>query len=265
MNLRMRKILLVEDSSEDELLLREMIEDLAEVDPRGGQIEMAPCGDLALAVDLLSEDSFDAILLNLSLPDSPTLLDSFLTVSANAPETPIIVFLDESDELLASSLLRDGAQDVLAKPELDAPSLARAVSFAIERQRRVNAVSVTPLTDRLTGLWNGEAFRVLAEHDLRVARQMHLSLAVMVTELKGSAGDLECLEFADQLCKQYPEAATLARLTGREFALTHFGDVPATGVHTGIAVFHPDEQRSLDDLLADAKSALGTKPAIVAI
>ena len=261
----MRKILLVEDSSEDELLLREMIEDLAEADPRGGQIEMAPCGDLALAIELLSEDSFDAILLNLSLPDSSTLLDSFLTVSAKAPATPVVALLDEPDELLASSLLRDGAQDVLAKPELDAPSLARAVSFAIERQRRVNAVSVTPLTDRLTGLWNSEAFRILAEHDLRVARQMHLSLAVMVTELTGGAGDLECLEFADQLCKQFPEAATLARLTGREFALTHFGDVPSTGIDTGIAVFHSEEQRSLDDLLANAKSALGTKPAIVAI
>ncbi|HXF25705.1 MAG TPA: hypothetical protein VN610_00445 [Bryobacteraceae bacterium] len=261
----MRKILLVEDSSEDELLLREMIADLAEVDPRGGQIEMMPCGDLALAVDLLSEDSFDSILLNLSLPDSPTLLDSFLTVSAKAPETPIVVLLDESDELLASSLLRDGAQDVLAKQELDAPALARAVGFAIERQRRVNAVSVTPLTDRFTGLWNNEAFRVLAEHDLRVARQMHLPLAVIVTELEGEDGDLECLEFADQLCKKFPEAATLARLTGREFALTHFGDIPDTSVRTGVAAFHPDEQRNLDDLLADARSALGTKPAIVAI
>ena len=265
MNPRMRKILLVEDSSEDELLLREIVEDLAEIDPRGGQIEMMPCGDLALAADLLSEDSFDAILLNLSLPDSPTLLDSFLTVSAKAPETPIVVLLDESDELLASSLLRDGAQDVFAKPELDAPSLARAVTFAIERQRRVNAVSVTPLTDRLTGLWNSEAFRVLAEHDLKIARQIRLPLAIIVVELEGEDGDLEYLEFADRLRVQFPEAATLGRLTGREFALTHFGDIPHRSLRAGIAACHPDEQRNLDDLLADARSAPGTKPAIVAI
>ncbi len=39
------------------------------------------------------------------------------------------------DEDLANRLLRDGAQDVLVKAELECAPLARAIRYAIERQR----------------------------------------------------------------------------------------------------------------------------------
>ena len=43
---------------------------------------------------------------------------------------------DQPDENLANRLLRDGAQDVLLKSELECTPLARSVRYAIERQRR---------------------------------------------------------------------------------------------------------------------------------
>ena len=101
-----------------------------------------PVDRLADALDCLRRDTFDAILLNLSLPDSPALLDSFLDVNACAEGAPILVLADEPDENLANRLLREGAQDVLVKAEMECAPLARAIRYAIERQRRTKAQHV---------------------------------------------------------------------------------------------------------------------------
>ena len=47
-----------------------------------------------------------------------------------------MVLADEPDENLANRLLREGAQDVLVKPQIECAPLARSVRYAIERQRR---------------------------------------------------------------------------------------------------------------------------------
>jgi DNA-binding NarL/FixJ family response regulator len=93
-------------------------------------------GQLADAIDGLHRYTFDIVLVNLSLPDSPTLLDSFLGVHSNARGVPIVVLADDADENLANRLLREGAQDVLVKPELECAPLARSIRYAVERQRR---------------------------------------------------------------------------------------------------------------------------------
>jgi DNA-binding NarL/FixJ family response regulator len=140
---RVLKLLLVEDDLEDEQLLREAFIEIEEnrqwCNWRSASIVQV--GELADAIDCLREaclrhEAFDIVLLNLSLPDSPSLLDSFLDVHANAHGVPIVVLADEADENLAHRLLREGAQDVVVKPELECALLARSIRYAVERQRR---------------------------------------------------------------------------------------------------------------------------------
>lgn len=135
---RILKILLVEDDFDDEQLLGEAFIEIQEnrqwCNWRTANIVQVE--QLADAVDCLRRDKFDAVLLNLSLPDSPTLLASFLEVHANAGGAPIVILADEADENLANRLLREGAQDVLVKPELECAPLARSIRYAVERQRR---------------------------------------------------------------------------------------------------------------------------------
>src|ERR1700686_2289112 len=95
---------------------------------------------LADALDCLRRDWFDVVLLNLSLPDSPALLDSFLEANAYSRGAPIVVLADQEDENLANRLLREGAQDVVLKSELECAPLARSIRYAIERQRRMGAL-----------------------------------------------------------------------------------------------------------------------------
>jgi DNA-binding response OmpR family regulator len=165
----MLMLLLVEDDLEDQQLL---YEDLLEIEARRQWSNwhsslIVPIDTLSCASECLRRETFDAILLNLSLPDSPTLLDSFLEVTACAGSTPILVLADEPDEHLANRLLREGAQDFLVKSELDCGTLARAVRYAIERQRRVKAAHASAFVDNLTGVLTREAFLNVAAHRAR--------------------------------------------------------------------------------------------------
>jgi DNA-binding response OmpR family regulator len=135
---RILKILLVEDDLEDAGLLAEAFVEIEENRQwcNWRTASVVQVGQLADAIDCLRRDRFDIVLLNLSLPDSPTLLDSFVEVHVNAQGVAIVVLADEADENLANRLLREGAQDVLVKPELECAPLARSIRYSVERQRR---------------------------------------------------------------------------------------------------------------------------------
>jgi CheY-like chemotaxis protein len=142
---RILKILLVEDDPEDRQLLGEAFIEIEENRQwcnwrSSSVVAVEQLGD---AVDCLRRNTFDVALLNLSLPDSPTLLDSFVVIHANAPGVPIVILADEADENLAHRLIREGAQDVLVKPELECALFARSIRYAVERQRRAQPVQAS--------------------------------------------------------------------------------------------------------------------------
>jgi len=141
------RLLVVEDSFEDERFLRELLEEAAEagVWPQWMAWEPVFAATAAEACDLAIDGGFDAILLNLSLPDSRVLHETFMAVSSVAPATPILVMADEADDTLEALLLREGAQDFLVKSELDAEPLARLMKHAVERQRHVNSLKMDEL------------------------------------------------------------------------------------------------------------------------
>ena len=179
------KLLLVEDDLEDEQLVCEALLEIEEnrqwCNWRTSSI--TPTDRLADALDCLSRDSFDAILLNLSLPDSPVLLDSFLEVSASAGDVPILVLADEADENLANRLLRQGAQDVLVKSELECAPFAKAIRHAVERQRRVIAMQASAFADDLTGVLTRQAFVNAAAYCQQLARTTRTGLLLASIEI----------------------------------------------------------------------------------
>jgi len=179
------KLLLVEDDLEDEQLVCDALLEIEEnrLWSNWRSSTIVPVDRLADALDCLRNDWFDAILLNLSLPDSPALLDSFLDVSACAGSAPILVLADELDENLANRLLREGAQDVLLKSELECPPLARAIRYAVERQRRVCAVRASALVDDLTGVLTRDAFLNVASHYTGLSLRAHLQLLLASVQI----------------------------------------------------------------------------------
>jgi len=181
------KLLLVEDDLEDEQLISEALIEIEEQRRWNNwrTSSIVHVEQLADAVECLRQERFDAVLLNLSLPDSPALLDTFLEVTACAQDSPIIVLADEEDENMAHRMLREGAQDVLLKPELDCAPLARSLRYAVERQRRMKALLSSPFHDDLTGALSHSGFLTIAGQYEQLFEQSKASMAIAWLEIFG--------------------------------------------------------------------------------
>ena len=121
-------VLVIEDNRGDFELIRQMFGELKEA---SFGIQWAK--KLKPSLQFLSDNKVDVILLDLDLPDSKGLatLDQVLV---HAPGTPVVVLTGFEDEATAVQAVEKGAQDYLIKGALDAPTLGRAVRYAIQRQ-----------------------------------------------------------------------------------------------------------------------------------
>ena len=83
-------------------------------------------------IESLSNNEFDAILLDLNLPDSDG-IDTLLKLEPEKRNIAIIVLTGMDDEELASEALRYGAQDYLVKGNFSPELLIKSIYYAIER------------------------------------------------------------------------------------------------------------------------------------
>ncbi len=128
------KVLLVEDSPTDVFLLREAL-----AAAPSAQFELAHTERLAEALRRLDEDRFDAVLLDLGLPDSQG-LETFAHLQERFPGTPVVVLTGLDDSSLAMRAVQLGAQDYLVKKQLSPGMLARVIRYSIERKRAEEAL-----------------------------------------------------------------------------------------------------------------------------
>ncbi|MEO8425834.1 MAG: PAS domain-containing protein [Verrucomicrobiota bacterium] len=131
------RVLLVEDSPTDALIVREELTHVAGVRFVVTQVER-----LAEALKRLKEQPFDVVLLDLKLPDSEG-LETFARLSEAASSIPVIVLSQQGDAAIAVKAVQAGAQDYLVKGHLGERALPRAIRYAMERKRSVEALRLT--------------------------------------------------------------------------------------------------------------------------
>ena len=123
------KILLIEDSATDALLLTKYFEKL-----ENDKFDLVRAKLLSEGLNYLQKRDFDLILLDLSLPDSSG-LESIKKIQNLTAETPIIVLTGMDREEIARQTLREGAQDYILKGQVFGSLLLRAINHAIERKQ----------------------------------------------------------------------------------------------------------------------------------
>ncbi|GAB4527602.1 MAG: hypothetical protein OHK0046_45540 [Anaerolineae bacterium] len=122
-------VLLVEDNPGDARLIQEM---LRSTDQQIITLDLATT--LAEAIEQIKTNTYQAILLDLSLPDSHG-IDTLLRVEAEALDTVVVVLTGLSDEAMGVEAVQMGAQDYLLKDAVDDRLLRRSIRYAIERNR----------------------------------------------------------------------------------------------------------------------------------
>jgi len=217
------KILLVEDNAGDARLVREMIDGSGRDD-----VALVDVGRLSDGLRCLGEESFDAVLLDLSLPDSQG-LETLATLHAQATGVPLVVMTGLGDEEVAAKALRQGAQDYLVKGKFGGDLLLRAVAHAIERMRSGRLVRYLAHHDGLTDLPNRILFHDRLSQALEHARRNKQTLGVLFLDLDHfkkindtlghTVGDELLVHVAARLRGCVRASDTVARVGGDEFTI----------------------------------------------
>jgi CheY-like chemotaxis protein/MinD-like ATPase involved in chromosome partitioning or flagellar assembly len=126
------RILLIEDNPGDARLIHEAL-------PPPGDVALEWVDRLAAGLDRIQAGAYDAVLLDLSLPDSRG-FETFERLRQRAPRLPVVVLTGLDDEELALRAVRAGAQDYLVKGVLKPGALLRILRFAIERNKVLGRV-----------------------------------------------------------------------------------------------------------------------------
>ncbi len=134
MNLEDIRVLLVEDNPGDVRLFLELLRETG-----AGHVKLEHVDRLSTALERLSNQTFDVLLLDLSLPDACG-LDTLVRAHAHAPSVPIVVLTGLDDQALAVKAVRAGAQDYLVKGRVDGDLLVRSMRYATERARALEAL-----------------------------------------------------------------------------------------------------------------------------
>lgn len=128
------RVLHVEDNRGDAVLLHEALAAAG-----GDRCALRWEQTLEASLAILARDVFDAILLDLTLPDSRG-LGALTRMRAAAPTAAILIVTGVEDESLAMEAIRQGAQDYLVKGAVDGRGVMRAILYAVDRQQAEQAL-----------------------------------------------------------------------------------------------------------------------------
>lgn len=122
-------ILLVEDNETHSHLVQRHLRRA-----RLTSFEIVCAQTLEHAIEAATTKKLDAVLLDLSLPDS-VMTETLPTFIQAVPDLPVIVLTSLDDLDFASNLVQQGADDFLAKATIDGQVLLRSIRYAIERRK----------------------------------------------------------------------------------------------------------------------------------
>src|SRR5688572_15333127 len=169
------RVLHIEDDAGEALLLAETLKGV----PLSARWEGVRAETLEKGLAQVRRGGFDAVLLDLGLPDSQG-LPTLRAVRQLDPDIPVVVLTGLEDEETALQALRDGAQDYLVKGRFTGPLLVRVLNNSIARaQIQIRLGDARRRVPKTPGAWSKvrlvhvhPAQRHPAEHEPAINRHV---------------------------------------------------------------------------------------------
>ena len=130
-------VLLIEDNPADANLVIELLEQSNLIN-----FEVIWSTKLRDGLNKLKSQTFDAILLDLSLPDSWG-IETLIETLKKTQNIPIIVLTGEDNDELGIKFVKKGAQDFLVKGQVNNIGLIHSIQYAIERKKMEDSLKET--------------------------------------------------------------------------------------------------------------------------
>ncbi|MEM9208880.1 MAG: diguanylate cyclase, partial [Pseudomonadota bacterium] len=257
-------ILLLEDDELDARLVGEALSEKRCAEPSS----VVHVRSLAVALARLGRDDFDAVVVDLNLPDAhgSDAVDQLLQLK---PHIPIVILSGNDDEKFALDLIRKGAQDFLVKGKDGLGSLGRTLKFCVERKATEQRLQHLASYDALTGLANRqEVYTQLRKACAHAERQGDM-VALLLIDLDRfkHANDIHGHQVGDTILKTIGsrlqaltrEGDTAGRLGGDEFAVVLEGLAYAHSAHRWAerALKTINEPIEVDELVFPLKASIG--------
>ncbi|MCP4691511.1 MAG: diguanylate cyclase [Desulfobacterales bacterium] len=198
------------------------------------RISLVRARDIASAMDMLKEETFDLIFSDHVLPDGDG-LDFLRRMEKEGLDTPVVGIAGPGDELFASHMIQAGAYDYLPMESITGENLNQIIintleKFSLQKSIKEAQMKMAEMATRddLTGLYNRRSFLEAAEREIAraVRYQNDLVLVMMdldrfreVNEEHGlPVGDMILSEFARILDKSLRKSDVSCRFGGKKFA-----------------------------------------------
>ncbi|MFZ5802823.1 MAG: diguanylate cyclase [Candidatus Omnitrophota bacterium] len=209
--------------------------------------EMTHVHSLEEAHRALQEGAFDAVLLDLGLPDSQG-IGTFEWLAAAHPDIPCVILSGNDDEHVALEAVRQGAQDYVVKGEIVGKTIFRTVAHAVERNRQKKQMEEAnmhleklSILDPLTRLLNRRGLQRMLSREIRLSGREGTNLSVILIDLDDfksindahghAAGDAVLQRVAKIMRGTVRESDYVARVGGDEFILLLPNTRLAEGLH----------------------------------
>lgn len=194
--------------------------------------------DLASAVERLSHDGIDIVLMGLDLPDAYG-VTAFERMQVLSADIPIIMVAGPGEEGVAARCVSLGAQDWLGIDEVHPLVLPRVLRYAAERHRLLGALCDLAAVDELTELYSRKGLIDLGQQTLRNARRMARDVLLIHLDVDGiqdinqslghDTGDEVLLATAGLLMEVFRSSDLVARVGPDEFAVLAMDAAQAAG------------------------------------